>query len=294
MSTPDSLKEAQEKLQALLENAKTGNIIPFRLPGQVEEILDLVQKAKSEQAEAAKSMTPLDMEAYMQDEVYFVGHAIHELRTPMTSIRGYSDMLVNPAMAANAEMQKQFMDVIRTNARRMESLLMDVSHMNKLRKGTLRANKKMELFKNIGMRVEKDMKKVAEELDRQLEVEIPQGMPFVETDSDLLAVALNKLVENGLRYSAKETGRVRMWAEAEGNTLVIIIEDNGIGITPEDREKLGTIYFRSDHDLVREYKGSGLGIPVAFGIFELLGADYQLETAPDVGTRWTIKLQGMS
>jgi signal transduction histidine kinase len=76
--------------------------------------------------------------------------------------------------------------------------------------------------------------------------------------------------------------------------LVVTISDNGIGMTPEDLEKLGTLFFRSDHDTVRNHKGSGLGIPIAYGIIEALGGSIDVESTLDEGTTFTIRLKGMT
>jgi two-component system phosphate regulon sensor histidine kinase PhoR len=295
MSEQGALAQAQAKLQELLENARKGMIIPVRLPAQIEEIGQLMAQAEKEHEKAlqeAVSAMPADMDAYMTEEAYFVGHAVHELRTPMTSIRGYSDML--GSMGELNDMQKQFLSIIKVNAKRMEGLLADVSVINKLRKRTLKLSPKMDMVKNLLMRVEKDMAQNVQELERQLELDVPQGLPFLNVDTDLLVTALNKLVENGLRYSPKGTGKVTIRASAEGNTLLLTIEDNGVGMTPEEVAKLGTIYFRSDNDVVREYKGSGLGVPIAFGIIERLGGTVQVESAPNKGTRFIIRLEGMS
>ena len=284
-----ALEQANSKLTELLEAARKGMIIPIRLPAQLEEIAALFEAAQEEQAQAKQASAP---SASAEEDAYFVGHAIHELRTPMTSIRGYVDML--GAMGQLNDMQKQFLDVVKVNAKRMESLLTDVSLMNKLRKGTLKVAAKMDMFKNIAMKVEKDMTPVATELKRQLVLEIPQGLPLLNTDGDHLSVALCKLVENSLRYSPAETGIVTLRGEADGNTLVIHLQDNGIGISPEDQAKLGTPYFRSDNDAVREYKGSGLGIPIAFGLIQAIGGSVQLSSQVGEGTHITIRLKGMT
>lgn len=289
MSEQPAIEQLEEKLNDLLEAAKTGAIIPVRLPGQVEEIVNLLAKTKKEQAEAAVSA---DMEDYIKEEAYFVGHAVHELRTPITSIRGYSDMM--GSMGELNDMQKQFLDVIITNSKRMQSLLADVSFINKIRKGTLKVAKKMDMFKNIAMRVEKDMMPLAEELGKELTFDIPQGLPLLNTDGDHLTVAINKLVENALRYTPKEGGQVAVIAGSNENTLIVQVVDNGIGMPAEEIEQLGTIYFRSDHDVVREFKGSGLGIPIAYGMVQVLGGTIDVESTPDEGTTFTVRLEGMS
>jgi signal transduction histidine kinase len=204
-------------------------------------------------------------------------------------------MLNTPAMGELNPMQKQFVDVIRTNTKRMEGLLTDVSYVTKLRAGTLRLNEKMDMFKNIAMMLQKKAEPIATELNRQLEIEeVPQGLPLLNTDGEMLSNALIKLIENGLRYSAEGDGKVTVSSTHEGNTLKIVIADNGIGMTSEELAQLGSLYFRSDNDLVRSYKGSGLGITIAYGIVELLGGKVTVESEVNKGTTFTVSLPGMS
>jgi signal transduction histidine kinase len=122
---------------------------------------------------------------------------------------------------------------------------------------------------------------------------VPQGLPLLNTDGDLLAKAIKKLVENALRYTL-DGGVVTVRAEADGNRLRIIIEDNGIGMKPEEIAQLGTLYYRADHDHVRSYKGSGLGIPIAYGIVQLLDGKVSVESQPEQGSRFILTFTGMS
>ncbi len=289
--TPDPFAPVEKLIDELLTAARSGALIPVRLPGQIEAIQTALQQAKDEAAKQAPAEA-FDKEAYLTDQAYFIGHAIHELRTPMTSIRGYADMMAS--MGSLTDMQKQFLDTIRTNSRRMETLMQDVADINKLRHGTLKIAIKMDMFKNIAMMTEKAMTPTAEQLGRTLAFEIPQGLPILNTDGEMIAKALNKLVENALRYQDKENGEVNVSARAEGSKLSITISDTGIGMTTDDLAKLGTLYFRSENDTVREYKGSGLGIPVAYGILKLLGGEVTVISEPGKGSTFTVTLSGMS
>ncbi|MAS37576.1 MAG: hypothetical protein CL610_26505 [Anaerolineaceae bacterium] len=289
-------QDAMALLDELLEAARTGAIIPVRLPGQVEAIknalADSQPPTEDNHSGDGTEEAPADMQAFLKEQAEFMSVAVHELRVPMTSIRGYADMLNTPSMGELNDMQKQFLQTIRTNAKRMETLLTDVSDMSKIRGGTLKYTIKMDMFKNIAMRVEKDMAPLAESMGRTLTFDIPQGLPVLNTDGDLLAKALNKLVENALRYT-HEGGTVTVRAEANDNVLRVVIEDDGIGMTPDDLAQLGTVYFRSDHDYVREYKGSGLGIPIAYGIFKILDGQVDVKSEPDQGTSFAITFSGM-
>ncbi|MBZ0298113.1 MAG: HAMP domain-containing histidine kinase [Anaerolineae bacterium] len=296
MTEHDALAQAQTLVDELLAAAQAGTIIPVRLPGQVEaikEALSAVAMDSADGASPAQPELPADRVAFLREQAEFMSTAVHELRVPMTSIRGYSDMLNTPSMGELNDMQKQFLQTIRTNAKRMETLLTDVSDTSKIRGGTLKISPKMDMFKNIALRVEKEMMPLAEELGRTLVFDIPQGLPLLNIDGDLLAKALRKLVENSLRYTL-DGGVVSVSGEADGSRLKIRVEDNGIGMTPEEIAQLGTVYYRADHDHVRSYKGSGLGIPIAYGIIRLLDGRVSVESVPNQGTCFTIMFTGMS
>lgn len=295
--TTEAMMQLREQLNELVEAARSGRIIPVRLPGQVEALVELLDEAEEQQKEAILASKPAagSAEEVIYENAEFFKTAIHELRTPMTSIRGYADMLNNPAMVGElTDMQRQLLEVIRANSRRMESLLADMSAINKLRAGLLPVNPKMDMFKNIAMMAEKQTRPIADELNRQLEFDIPQGLPLLTIDGEHLASAMVKLIENGLRYSPDESGKVTVTGAASGNELVITIADNGIGMHDHEIARLGELFFRADHDVVRNYKGSGLGVPIAYGLLDAIGCRYEVDSAPDAGTRFTLRLEGMT
>ncbi|GAB5490801.1 MAG: hypothetical protein Phog2KO_10160 [Phototrophicaceae bacterium] len=291
----NALQEAQQKINDLLEAAKAGSIIPIRLPSQIEDIANLINQAEDEHTtelrEAQANAAPADMQEYIQEESEFVGHAVHELNTPLTSILGYVDMMTS--MGELSDMQKQFLGVVKNNGMRMKTLLSDFRYVNKLRKGTLTAEPKMDMFKNISMKLEKELGPRAEELNRKLEFDVPSGLPYLNVDTHILGIAVGKLVENALQYSKEGEGVVTVSATGEDGYLVMKIADNGIGFTDEEKAQIGDIYFRGERDEVIAFKGSGLGIPLAYGVFDLIGAEVTVDTEVDKGTTFTIRIKGM-
>ncbi|MEO0564511.1 MAG: HAMP domain-containing sensor histidine kinase [Chloroflexota bacterium] len=287
----DAHQQARAKLSELIENAKKGAIIPVRLPGQLEEIAALLDA--EETADGPPSSGDADIDALVHEQAEFISTAVHELRTPMTSIRGYSDMLGTPSMGELNPMQQQFLDTIRTNTKRMEGLLQDISDISKLQGDVLRLTEKMDMFKNIAGIIEKETAPVAEEYNKPLTFDIPQGLPLLNTDGEYFAKAIRKFVENGVKYSG-EDGEVTVRAHADDGTLVVEVEDNGIGMSDEELGKIGTIYWRSDNEAVREHKGSGLGTAIAFGILDQLGAKYTIESTDGEGTKITVRIAGMT
>lgn len=290
MSDKIGIDRARELLDELLAAAAAGTLATADLPARLGALRD----ALAHPAADPPAATDFDKDGWLREQAYFIGHAIHELRTPMTSIRGYSDMLSNAAMGPLTDMQKQFMETIRTNARRMEALMTDVSDINKLRAGTLKISAKMDMFKNIVGMLEKLAAPLAEAQGVTLTLEIPSGLPILNTDGEMLAKALYKLVENAIRYQKPdaESKVVVVRARSEDKALLVDVIDHGIGITPEDLAQLGTIYFRSDNEVVRSFKGSGLGIPVAYGIIDKLGGTIRVDSKDGEGTTFTVRLPG--
>ncbi len=292
------LQAVKDALAELLENAKTGNIIPIRLPGQIESIQSLVDDAEAhydDEMKMLKNRPGGDGGEIVAQMAEFVKVAVHDLKNPLASVKGYGDLLNNPSMGGElSEMQKQLLGVIRNNTKRMENLLSDVSTLNKMAAGMLLVNGKIDMFKNIAGLAEKAIAPTAQELNRELVFDIPQGLPIMEIDGAWLAEALVKLIENGLRYSPEGTGKVTVSARAEDNNVIVTVSDNGIGMNEADLARLGEMFFRADNELVRSYKGSGLGIPIAYRLIELLGGTIKAESTVGAGTTFTLVFPGMT
>jgi two-component system cell cycle sensor histidine kinase PleC len=282
------LKKARDHLTAIMQSARSGGTVDV---GQLEVLGRMLDAVDVERTRAAVGT---DLRSMMTENADFWKTAIHELRTPMTSIRGYSDMLAKPEMGgALSEMQLKLLGVVRANSRRMELLLADFSVLNKLRSGVLPIKPKLDTVKNVAMMVEKRVEPTIEELGRSFKAEVPSGLPMLQTDGEHLSMALAKLVENGLRYSPAEGGKVELTAAAENGALHIIISDNGIGMSEAEVAQLGTPYFRADNDIVRSFKGSGLGVAIAYSLLAALGGSIRVSSTPGKGTRWTVQMPAM-
>lgn len=282
------ISKAREHVTALIAAARAGAKVDV---GQLEVLARMLDQVEIDRTRASAGM---DLRAILTDTAEFWKTAIHELRTPMTSIRGYSDMLAKPEMGGElAEMQQKLLGVVRNNSRRMESLLADFSIMNKLRASALQLKPKLDTVKNIAMMVEKRIEPTASELGRKLIVNVPSGLPMLQTDGEHLSMALAKLVENGLRYSPADGGKVELTAHQDGTHIQVIVSDNGIGMSTEDIARLGRPYFRADHEAVRAYKGSGLGVPIAYSLMAALGGTINVDSTPGKGTRWIVRLPAM-
>jgi signal transduction histidine kinase len=219
---------------------------------------------------------------------------VHEIRKPMTSIRGYADMLAKPGMIGPLnEMQQQFVSVIRNNVLAMESLVTNISDLSKLTTGRIRLEAKMTTVSQVMIEVQKQAEALNAEFQHTLTLDAPSGMPVLNVDIGALAKVMQHLVRNAMMYTPKG-GQITISAERlEENRVRLAVRDTGIGMTPEVMSHLGEPFYRGDHELVTSQKGYGLGIPVAMGFLKLMDSTLTYDSVPEQGSTFSFVIAGM-
>ena len=200
----------------------------------------------------------------------FVSVVTHELRIPMTSIKGYTDLLRQGMVGPVNEQQLNFLDVIRNNIERMGALVSDLADISRIETGRL--NLECESFL-VGSYVEEILNSLLpklEEKKQKLDVDIVPDLQEVYADPNRLMQILTNLVSNAWKYTPKG-GNISVNAVNENGFVRINVVDNGLGISQEDQEKLFTQFFRSEDPDVREEQGWGLGLNVTKRLVELMG-----------------------
>ncbi len=233
------------------------------------------------------------IEEMIATNAQFTSVMVHEIRVPMTSIRGYADMLSKNVVGELNEMQAQFVETIRSNVIRMEHLVSDISDISKLKSGRMRLDPKMDMYKNVAMQVEKTNADLAVAHNHKFTFETPDGLPLLNLDSARLTQALNKLIVNALQYTP-DGGQITVRAESVDGKLKVTVIDTGVGMSPEEQKHVGELFWRADNDLVRSFKGHGLGLPITMGFVELLGGEFFFESAPGKGSTFGFIVPGMS
>lgn len=283
------LQEAQRLAAQLQQAADSGDLKAGLL--QLKALLD--QAAARGEGEDANALRE-KLNSVLDNSANFTSLMVHEIRKPMTSIRGYSDMLAKPGMIGPMnEMQQQFIDTIRNNIIRMEGLVSDISDINKLNSGRIRLDSKMTTFGQVIMDVQKQVEPLIAEFQQNVTWDIPQGLPILNADAKQLAKIVTNLVRNAIQYTPKG-GQVTVKAERlDNNVLRVTVSDTGIGMKPEEIARLGEAFYRADHELVTSQKGYGLGIPIVMGFLELMDSKLTCESVPGQGSTFSFTLTGM-
>jgi signal transduction histidine kinase len=224
-----------------------------------------------------------------QAKTKFVSVVTHELRIPMTSIKGYTDLLRQGTVGPINEQQLNFLNVIRNNVERMSALVSDLSDISRIEAGRLKLECSLVSVQEYLDETICSLGPKLEEKGQALKVEIPQDLPKVYADPNRLMQVLTNLLSNAWKYSPPG-GEIQILARPDGEMVRLEIIDNGIGISPEDQAMLFEQFFRSEDAAVREQQGWGLGLNVAKRLVEIMGGTIGFSTRPGHGSTFWFTL----
>jgi len=209
----------------------------------------------------------------------FVAFIANQLKNPMTSIKGYTELLAAGSVGPINDMQANFLSTIRANVQRMSSLVSDLNDDTKIEATNLRLEYERLSVDTFVNEVIQSTKRQIDEKKQMIEIKIPQGLPNVWTDHTRVAQVLTNLVSNAHKYTP-ERGEIQIGAEATGNqwdpdgareVVHFWVKDNGIGISIEDQAKIFQRFFRSGDSKAREAPGTGLGLNITKSLVEMMG-----------------------
>ncbi len=221
-----------------------------------------------------------------QEKSEFVAFVAHELRTPMTFIRGCADMLAQGMSGPLAPEQGQLVDTICVHARRLQVLVSDLQDVSQTRIGQLWIEiEPTDLASAVREAVEATQSRI-EAHSQHLSVDIPDALPLVRAAPARLARILINLLSNAHKYTP-DGGHIGVRAWLRRGCVHCAVSDSGIGITPEDQARLFTRFFRSEDPAVRQMPGTGLGLCIVKSLVELQGGEIQVESQVGKGTTFT-------
>lgn len=222
----------------------------------------------------------------------FVSFVSHELKNPMTSIKGYTELLAAGAVGPINEMQANFLSTIRTNVERMSTLVSDLADVSRIEAGRLKLDFKANTLMDIVEEVIRSLRKQVEEKQQTLDLQIPGELPAIWADRVRVLQVITNLVSNAYKYTQKG-GTITVGAEACDNqwdaigarrVIHLWVTDTGIGISPEDQKKIFQKFFRSEDPKTREAPGTGLGLNITRSLVEMQGGRIWFESEFRKGT----------
>lgn len=223
----------------------------------------------------------------------FVSMVSHELKTPMTSLRGYTDLLLSGMTGEMNEQQQNFLEIMAANIRRMSQQIQDLTDISRIETGQLHVELEPTSFVPIVNETMQTVKGLCDDKNICIHLELPEELPLIMADKGRIVQVLTNLLSNACKYSPPETNitlsfMTRVVAKEDSDEMIPMIwcrvKDNGYGISVEDQERLFTKFFRSDNPNIRLAKGTGLGLSITKGIIELHGGEIWVESQLGEGT----------
>ncbi len=212
----------------------------------------------------------------------FVANASHEIKTPITAIKGFADTLLEGALD-DREHAVKFLQTIKANSERINSLVDDLMTISKIEMGAVTIEKKPVRFIDAAEAVHAILKDKAAAKNLSLQIAVTPEPTEVLADRDRLIQILTNLVENGLKFT--EQGGVTFgMAEVDGRKC-IIVEDTGIGVPQKHLERLGERFYRVDPSRSRQMGGTGLGLAIVKHLVKAHGWDMRIESVQEKGTK---------
>ncbi len=215
-----------------------------------------------------------------------IGDIAHELRTPLSTIKGYMEGLIDNVLPAEDETYLQ----VHQEAERLERLVDDLRDLNRVEAGVVSLERKMATVSSLIESAVLRLQRQFEEKGVAIETEIQSGLPAVRVDPDRIGQVLLNVIGNSLQYTPSG-GNVLVAASSEAGKIVIAVSDTGIGISADDLPRIFTRFFRADKSRSRAGGGSGIGLTISKHLVEAHGGSIHAESAgPGKGSRVTIQL----
>lgn len=224
----------------------------------------------------------------------FVSLASHQLRTPLSAVNWYAEMLLSGDAGKITKKQKQYIDEIYIGNQRMVELVNALLNVSRIELGTFSIDPKptniVDIFNDSISELKQDIKSKKLKVTTNFE----DDLPIINLDSNLMGIVLQNILSNAVKYTP-EKGRVDVGISRIKEDIVINVSDSGYGIPKEQQDRIFEKLFRADNVRERETDGTGLGLYIVKAIIDQSGGKVWFESEEDKGTTFciSIPLSGM-
>ncbi len=250
--------------------------------------IDLPILTKDEVGSLAGAITDLgkELEQYRASRSEFFANISHELRTPISYIKGYSEVLRKGMVQSEME-RNQYLMIIEDESARLAALINDLFELAKMEEGKLDLHPEWIEMDDILTSAIKKVSLKATEKKIAILLQPSHDHPMIYVDAIRLEQIMINLIENAIRYSELETN-VDVYTQVHRNRLKVFIKDQGIGIPKEDIPFIFERFYRVEKSRSRASGGTGLGLAIVKNLVELLGGEIELNSASGEGTLFTL------
>lgn len=271
------IKNAADNIESILsgEEVEDAEIYP-----EIKPFVEMIRRQKKQIETAMENLK--EAEKIRRE---FTANVSHELKTPLTSINGYAEMIAN-GMVEGDEVQK-FAGIIKKEGTRLLTLIESILNLSKLEDETIEKTYEdidlYEIANEIVNRVN------PQAISHKVNLDVRGETVFISANRRMIEDLIYNLIDNAVKYNV-ENGTVLVSVYNEGNYGVISVKDSGIGIPKEEQDRIFERFYRIDKSRSKKIEGSGLGLSIVKHIVEYHNGSITLESEVGKGTTITIKL----
>jgi signal transduction histidine kinase len=219
----------------------------------------------------------------------FVSLVAHEVQAPLAAIEGYLDIILDGGAGENSEKTRKILDRCRERTGGLLALIQDLLAISRMQSGRIAREKEKLRLSDVLKEVVELMK--GEALERGLEIaaEIPEDLPPISANREDLTRVFTNLMDNAIKYNPAG-GRVFLRAKAVDAFLQVEVQDTGIGIPPEEKDKIFDEFYRVKNKDTKGIGGTGLGLSIAKKILEAHNGHLEVESQLHEGSTFRVLL----
>jgi signal transduction histidine kinase len=223
----------------------------------------------------------------------FLANVSHELRTPLNSIIGFAELLAD----TEDERRRRHAGHILTSARMLLGIINDLLDLARIEAGKAEVRIQKVPITDLCETLAQLVRPLADKKHLQLQVELAEGLPVIQTDPGKLQQILYNLLSNAIKFTPPE-GQVRLRARPvatdespfQHDAVAVAVADTGPGISAADQQQVFEKFHRLDSAITREHGGAGLGLAISKELTALLGGRLTIDSAPGHGATFTVLL----
>ncbi|MFA5163295.1 MAG: ATP-binding protein [Patescibacteria group bacterium] len=219
----------------------------------------------------------------------FVSLASHQLRTPLSSINWYAEMLLDGDAGKLNKEQKNFVEAIYKGNQRMVELVNALLNVSRIELGTFAVEPVPTDFKAVAQSVLEELKPMISNKKLKIEFTSDSKLGLIPADPKLIRIVFQNLLSNAAKYTP-DKGLIKIKIYPEGQNLMISVQDNGYGIPKEQQAKIFDKLFRADNVKEKDTEGTGLGLYIVKSIIEGSQGNVRFESEEDKGTTFFVSL----
>ncbi len=215
-----------------------------------------------------------------------VAVASHQLRTPLTAMRGNVEMLIDESFGTLNEQQQDLLKDIDISTNRLIGMVNDMLDITKIEQGKLDLNCELVSITDIVKSIKSDLAEYAERKKVEIVVDMEENL-MAYVDASRARQVLQNLIDNSIKY-AREAGKLEITSCTKAGFVELIFKDNGIGIPKTEQTKIFSRFYRASNTANSVSSGSGLGLYIVRSIVSQLGGDIFFESEEGVGTTFFV------